>query len=90
MQHASALFRLLSDSTRLRLLRALAQERAYSSYGRPTPVPPAAHTLAGDVRDGVAPLPFGLSILGALIVGIGAGLGLHRLQLRRRAAGLAA
>src|ERR1044071_3632208 len=27
MQHASALFRLLSDSTRLRLLRALAQER---------------------------------------------------------------
>jgi hypothetical protein len=34
--------------------RALAQERAYSSYGRPTPVPPAAHTLAGDVRDGVA------------------------------------
>jgi len=70
--------------------RALAQERAYSSYGRPTPVPPVAHTLAGDVRDGIAPLPFGLSILGALIVGIGAGSGLHRLQLRRRAAGLAA
>jgi hypothetical protein len=70
--------------------RALAQERAYSSYGRPTPVPPVAHTLAGEVRDGIAPLPFGLSILGALIVGIGAGSGLHRLQLRRRAAGLAA
>ncbi len=66
---------------------ALAQERAYSTYGQPTPVPPAADALAGD---GIAPLPFGLSILAALIVGVGAGLGLHRVQLRRRGAGLPA
>jgi hypothetical protein len=70
--------------------RAKAQERAYSTYGQPAPVPPAAPTLAGDVSDGIAPLPFALSILGTLIVGVGAGLGLHRVQLRRRGAGLPA
>jgi hypothetical protein len=78
-----------TEPTPADIQRALAQERAYSTYGQ-TPVPPAVHTLAGDVSDGIAPLPFGLSLLGALIVGIAAGLGLHRLQLRRRAAGLPA
>jgi hypothetical protein len=79
-----------TEPTPADIQRALAQERTYSSYGEPTPVPPAGHTLAGDGSDGIAPLPVGLSMLGALIVGIGAGLGLHRVQLRRRAAGLPA
>jgi hypothetical protein len=80
----------VTEPTPADIQRALGQERTYSSYGRPTPVPPAAQTLAGDVSDGIAPLPFGLSVLGALIVGVGAGLGLHRMQLRRRGAGLPA
>ena len=64
---------------------ALAQERYYASYDQPTP-PPAVVTNAGD---GIARLPFVLAVFGALVVGLGAGSGLHLLHARRRAPGLA-
>jgi hypothetical protein len=42
-----------------------------------------------DDGDGIAPLPFVVSIVGTLILGLGAGTGLHLLRFRRRqAAGL--
>jgi hypothetical protein len=65
---------------------ALAQERYYSSYGRPTPIPSPAVQVAGD--DGIATLPFALAMFGALMLGLGAGGALHLLHVRRHRAGL--
>ena len=68
---------------------ARAQERYYTSYGTPTPLTKPAATV-GDTGDGVAGLPFALSVFGALIVGLGAGSGLHLVRSRHRdSAGLA-
>jgi hypothetical protein len=79
---------------------ALAQEY-YGSYGSPSqdlrspdardagrvvePTPPA-DTAEPVGRDGIAPLPFGVALFGALIAGIGLATALHALQGRRRAA----
>jgi hypothetical protein len=69
---------------------ALAQERYYSSYGEPEPITPPASAPTADTGDGIAPLPFMLGLVGALIVGLAAGSGLHQLHVRRRhATGLA-
>jgi hypothetical protein len=69
---------------------ALAQERYYSSYGEPTPLTEVATATAADTGDGIARLPFVLAVIGALIVGLGAGSGLHLVRTRRRqATGLA-
>jgi hypothetical protein len=69
---------------------ALAQERYFSSYGQDVePLSRPAPAVVADDGDGIAPLPFVVSIVGALILGLGAGTGLHLLRLRRRqAAGL--
>jgi hypothetical protein len=68
---------------------ARAQERYYASYGTAAPLTKPAAAVA-DPGDGVAGLPFALSVFGALIVGLGAGSGLHLVRSRRRhSAGLA-
>jgi hypothetical protein len=69
---------------------ALAQERYFSSYGQDVePLSRPAPAVVADDGDGIAPLPFVVSIVGALILGLGAGTGLHLLRFRRRqAAGL--
>jgi hypothetical protein len=64
--------------------RALAQERYYESYGKPTPPTNATRTVAADTGDGIARLPVLSAVFGALIVGLGAGSGLHLLHVRRR------
>ena len=64
--------------------RALAQERHYESYGKPTPPTIATRTVAADTGDGIARLPFLSAVFGALILGLGAGSGLHLLHVRRR------
>jgi hypothetical protein len=61
---------------------ALAQERAYSTYGEPAPQRAAATTAATDSGDGIAWVPFVLALFAALVVGLGAGSGL---QARRHA-----
>ena len=63
--------------------RALAQERYYASYGKPTPLSSATPTVVADTSNGIASLPFVIAVLGALIVGLGAGRGLHLLHTRR-------
>ena len=63
----------------------LAQEQYYSSYGTPQTLS-HIHTTQSAGPDDVAPLPFVLTGLGALVIGIGAGSSLHRVQLRRRRA----
>jgi hypothetical protein len=63
---------------------ALAQERYYASYGKPTPLTHATRTVAADTGNGIARLPFVIAVVGALIVGLGAGSGLHLLHARRR------
>ena len=63
---------------------ALAQERYYASYGNPTPLTNATRTVPADTGDGIARLPFVIALFGALIVGLGAGSGLHLLHARRR------
>jgi hypothetical protein len=69
---------------------ALAQERYYSSYGPaqaadvPTPVLQPASAPAADTGDGIDSLPFVLGLVGALIVGVAAGTGMHTLFVRRR------
>jgi hypothetical protein len=69
---------------------ALAQERYYSSYGEPTGPSKVATDTAADTGDGIARVPFVLAVVGALIVGLGAGSGLHLVRTRRRhATGLA-
>jgi hypothetical protein len=68
----------------------LAQEQYYGSYGTPTPTLSHIRTTESPGDDGVAPVLFILTTLGALVAGIGAGSGLHRVQLRRRPARLAA
>jgi hypothetical protein len=40
--------------------------------------------VAADTGDGIARLPFLSAVFGALIVGLGAGSGLHLLHVRRR------
>jgi hypothetical protein len=67
----------------------LAQEQYYSSYGTPRTLSHIRTTQSAG-SGGVAPLPFVLTGLGALVVGIGAGSRLHRVHLRRRAGRLAA
>jgi hypothetical protein len=67
---------------------ALAQERYYSSYGEPT-APTNVATASPADTDGIARLPFVLAVVGALVVGLGAGSGLHLVRTRRHATGLA-
>jgi hypothetical protein len=64
--------------------RAPAQERSYASDGKPAPLTKAAPAVASNTGDGIASLPFVLAVLGALVVGLGAGSGLHLLHVRRR------
>ena len=64
--------------------RALAQERYHASYGEATPPTIANRTVAADTGDGIARLPFLSAVFGALILGLGAGSGLHLLHVRRR------
>jgi hypothetical protein len=64
--------------------RALAQERYYESYGKPTPPTNATRTVAADTGDGIARRSVLSAVFGALIVGLGAGSGLHLLHVRRR------
>jgi hypothetical protein len=64
--------------------RALAQERYYASYGKPTPLTKAAPAVAPNTGDGIVSLPFVVAVLGALVIGLGAGSGLHLLYARRR------
>jgi hypothetical protein len=45
----------------------------------------AARASAPSTGDGVARLHFVLAVVGALVVGVGAGSGLHLLRVRRRA-----
>jgi hypothetical protein len=52
---------------------ALAQERTYSTYGEPAPPREAATTAATDSGDGITWVPFVLTLLAALAVGLGAG-----------------
>jgi hypothetical protein len=69
---------------------ALAQERYYSSYGEPEPL--TRPTGAAEIRthNGIAPTPFVVAVVAALIVGIATGSGLQLLRARRRhATGLA-
>jgi hypothetical protein len=68
---------------------ALAWERYYASLGKRTPLTNATRTVAADTGEGIAPLPFVMAVFGALIVGLGAGSGLHLLHARRHAARLA-
>jgi hypothetical protein len=68
---------------------ARAQERYYSSYGMPT-APTKLTTATADTGHGIARVPFVLAVVGALIIGLGAGSGLHLVRNRRRhATGLA-
>lgn len=64
--------------------RALAQERYYESYGKPTPPTIATRTVWTDTGDEISRLPFLSAVFGALIVGLGTGSGLHLLHVRRR------
>jgi hypothetical protein len=64
--------------------RALAQERYYESFGKPTPPTITTRTVAADTGDGIARLLVLSAVFGALIVGLGAGSGLHLLHVRRR------
>lgn len=64
---------------------ALAQEQYYSSYGKPTPANPTAGTIVRDSSDGIAPLPFVVAMVGALMAGIAVATALHALAARRRA-----
>jgi hypothetical protein len=66
------------------LTAASAQERYYSSYGEPAPLSPSSGTARVDNGDGIAWLPLVLAVFGALIVGLGAGSGLHLIHARRR------
>ena len=63
---------------------APAQERYSESHGNATPLT----NVATDTGDGIARLPFVIALFGALIVGLGAGSGLHVLHGRRHAARL--
>ena len=64
---------------------ALAQERYYSSYGENVE-PLNSSALVADTRDdGIAPLPFVISLLGALLVGAAAGSAIHVLRGRHAA-----
>lgn len=64
--------------------RAPAQERYHASYGEATRPTIATRTVAADTGDGIARLPFLSAVFGALILGLGAGSGLHLLRVRRR------
>jgi hypothetical protein len=67
---------------------ALAQERSYSNTIKPTRPVETAPAVATS-GDGIASLPFALAVFGALVVGLGAGSGLHLVHTRRHAARLA-
>jgi hypothetical protein len=64
--------------------RALAQEHYYEPSGKPKPPTIATRTVAANSSDGIARLPVLSAVFGALIVGLGAGSGLHLLHVRRR------
>jgi hypothetical protein len=62
--------------TPVRQVRPFAQERSSSSsssFVEPMPLIKTAPTVAADTDDGIARLPFVLAVVGALIVGLGAG-----------------
>jgi hypothetical protein len=67
---------------------ALAQERSYSNTVKPTRLVATAPVVVAD-DDGISALPFALAVFGALVVGLGAGSGLHRVHTRRHGARLA-
>jgi hypothetical protein len=67
---------------------ALAQERSYSNNIKPTRLAETAPAVAAG-GDGISTLPFALAVFGALVVGLGAGSGLHLVHTRRHAARLA-
>jgi hypothetical protein len=70
---------------------ALAQERYYASHGAPAPLTKAGSAVAADTGDGIAPLPFVIALVGALLVGLAGGSALHIMHVsRRHATGLAA
>jgi len=80
---------LRAGNTAPELAAARAQERYYTSYGTPTALTKPAAPVA-DSDNGVAGLPFALSVFGALIIGLGAGSGLQVVRSRnRQSAGLA-
>jgi hypothetical protein len=60
---------------------ALAQERAYSTYG--TTAPPSDGGTTTDSGEGIAWLPFVLAVSGALVVGLAGGSRLHLVSARR-------
>ena len=67
---------------------ALSQERSYSNTIKPTRLVETAPAVVAD-DDGISSLPFALAVFGALLVGLGAGSGLHRVHTRRHGARLA-
>jgi hypothetical protein len=69
---------------------ALAQERYYSSYGEPEPLTPPTGAPEIRTHNGIAPAPFVVAVVAALIVGLATGSRLQLLRARRRhATGLA-
>ena len=68
---------------------ALAEERYYASHGKPTPLTEAGSAVATDTGNGITTLPFVIAVVGALLVGLGAGSALHLMHVRRHASGLA-
>ena len=64
---------------------ALAQERYYSSYGENVEPLAGPAPVAEAADDGIAPLPFVISLLGALIVGAAAASAVHVLRGRHAA-----
>ena len=64
---------------------ALAKERYYSTYGENVEPPTSSMPLADTRDNGIAPLPFVISLLGALIVGATGASAVSGLRRRRGA-----
>ena len=65
---------------------ARAQEHGYSTETvAPTKLFKTAPVVATDSGDGMSSLPFALAVFVALVVGLGAGSGLHLVHTRRHA-----
>jgi hypothetical protein len=62
---------------------AMYQERYYSSYADAAPLSSGAPGV--DAADGIALVPFLLSVIGALVLGIASSQAVHRLASRRSA-----
>jgi hypothetical protein len=56
----------------------------YAASKQPEPASAPASVRFADTGDGIDPLPFVLGLVGALIVGVAAGTGMHQLVVRRR------